>query len=119
MDYLEIAKVCHGAVRALCEAHGDNSIKEWYDAEDWQRKAAIDGVAEHHAKWFDCKPLVASDSHDTWMAQKIADGWVYGPEKDGTLKTHPCLVPFHELPQHQQMKDVLFGVICYAYFDRE
>jgi hypothetical protein len=28
------------------------------------------------------------------MADKIADGWVYGEEKDEMLKTHHCIVAF-------------------------
>jgi hypothetical protein len=39
------------------------------------------------------------------MADKIADGWVYG--EDEMLKTHHCIVAFEKL-QFQQKKDALF-----------
>jgi hypothetical protein len=34
--------------------------------------------------------------------------------KDAELKTHPCLVPFEELPKFQQQKDRLFRAIVKA-----
>jgi hypothetical protein len=46
------------------------------------------------------------DSHQLWMAQKLADGWVYGPVKDREKKTHPDLVPFDQLPEIEQRKDI-------------
>jgi hypothetical protein len=49
-----------------------------------------------------------SDSHASWSAHKLADGWNYGPLKDPKIKEHPCLVPFAELPAEQQQKDILF-----------
>jgi hypothetical protein len=70
------------------------------------------GVAFHKAN----PDAGDSASHDSWMAQKIADGWVYGPEKDpdATPPTHHCIVPFDELPKVQQAKDALFRSIVHA-----
>jgi hypothetical protein len=53
------------------------------------------------------------------MAQKLADGWIYGKNKDpeASPPTHPCLVSFEELPREQQFKDKLFRTICRAAFD--
>lgn len=48
------------------------------------------------------------DSHNSWMAQKIEDGWVFGDTKDAEKKTHPCMVPFGDLSVAQQAKDFLF-----------
>jgi hypothetical protein len=44
------------------------------------------------------------------MAEKLSSGWVFGEEKDPNADppTHPCLVPFEELPTDQRLKDVLF-----------
>jgi hypothetical protein len=49
-------------------------------------------------------------SHDSWMEQKRADGWIYGKVKDpeASPPTHPCMVAFEELPPEQQLKDKLF-----------
>ncbi len=48
------------------------------------------------------------------MADKIKDGWTHGEVKDADAKTHPCLVPFQQLPAHQQKKDKLFKAIVNA-----
>lgn len=48
------------------------------------------------------------------MKEKIEDGWVYGDEKDTEKKTHPCLVPYEELPEFQKKKDALFQAIVDA-----
>ena len=48
------------------------------------------------------------------MRDKLADGWVFGFEKrpEATPPTHPCLVPYDQLPREQQLKDALFqGVV--------
>ena len=44
-------------------------------------------------------------SHTAWMADKISQGWKYGPERDNDEKIHPCLVPFTQLPIEDQRKD--------------
>ena len=44
----------------------------------------------------------------------VADGWVYGAEKNAELKTHPCLVPYGDLPVEQRVKDELFTAIVKA-----
>ncbi len=106
----EIASICHSANRELCRACGDESQKSWYEAEPWQRQAAVEQVA-----WHLMHPLAgASASHRNWAKQKREEGWRYGAVKDGDAKTHPCLVPFGELPLHQQLKDVLFHAIVTA-----
>ncbi len=47
-------------------------------------------------------------SHEGWLAEKIATGWVYGPVKDTEKKEHPCMLPYDELPPSQKAKDALF-----------
>lgn len=106
----DIAKICHEANRALCETQGDFSQVRWEDAPQWQRDSAIAGI-----KWRQEHPDAPdSAQHDQWMADKIKDGWVYGEVKDSEKKTHPCLVPFDQLPFEQQAKDFLFVGIVVA-----
>ena len=102
-----IARVCHEANRAWCEAHGDYSQKSWEAAEEWQRDSAVKGVR------FAVGNPNAPDSaqHEAWMDDKKRDGWVWGEVKDATHKTHPCIVPFDQLPPEQQAKDRLFRAI--------
>jgi len=107
-----IARVAHEANRAWCAANGDYSQPSWEDAPDWQRDSAMLGVEFHRAN-----PNAGdSASHDSWMAQKVRDGWVYGELKDpdATPPTHHCMVPFDELPKVQQIKDALFRAIVHA-----
>lgn len=104
-----IARVCHEVNRAYCLAIGDKSQPAWDDAPDWQKLSAYEGVKFHlAANW------AASASHENWMKHKLADGWVYGPEKNADKKTHPCLVPFSELPKEQRIKDYLFKAVVDA-----
>ena len=106
----EIARVCHEANASLCHSKGDHSQLPWDKAADWQRKSAILGV-----EFVMANPLAPiSATHDSWAAQKVEDGWSYGPEKSPALKTHPCLVPYEQLPLEQQAKDHLFKAIVMA-----
>lgn len=105
---ISIAFVCHQANKAWCIQNGDNSQKDWNEAEEWQRDSAIKGVQFR----LDNPEAGKSAQHDAWMADKVADGWVYGETKDAEAKTHPCIVPFGELPEFQQKKDALFcGIV--------
>jgi len=104
----QIACVCHQANKAYCEAIGDNSQPDWTAAPDWQKESAIKGVA------FTVENPDAPDSaqHEAWCADKVAGGWQYGPEKDSEKKTHPCIIPYDQLPVEQRRKDALFrGVV--------
>lgn len=104
------AKVAHMANKAWCEANGDTSQPDWENAPDWQRSSAING-AKFHAE----NPEAGdSASHDSWMKEKVDAGWVYGAVKDPEEKTHPCIVPFNELPKHQQVKDTIFRSVVHA-----
>lgn len=105
-----IAKVCHEANRAYCLAMGDESHAAWADAPEWQRVSARQGV-EHHLS----TELTPEQSHASWMTAKITDGWVYGETKDPVAKTHPCMVPYDQLPKEQQAKDFIFRGVVHAF----
>lgn len=105
-----IARVCHQANKALCEAFGDMSQPEWSAAPEWQRDSAIKGVNFCIAN----PNAPASANHDAWSRDKVTDGWTYGPVKDPAAKKHPCLVPFNQLPGDQKAKDFVFKAIVAA-----
>jgi hypothetical protein len=109
-DLEKIAFVCHEVNRAYCRTLGDQSQKPWNEAEPWQRESAIKGV-EFRLAHLSAPP---SAQHDAWTADKLADGWKFGPVKDAEKKEHPCLVPFDQLPAEQQAKDFLFGYVVHA-----
>ena len=105
----EIARVCHEVNRAYCQSLGDNSQPKWEDAPEWQRASARMGVDLHCMGDFGPEA-----SHLSWMKQKLEENWVYGEVKDPEAKTHPCLVPFEQLPREQQAKDFIFRGVVHA-----
>lgn len=48
---------------------------------------------------------MARNVHDVWAESRIAEGWRYGEQRDDQLKTHPCLVPYEELPETEREYD--------------
>lgn len=107
MNIEAIARVCHEVNRAYCASQGDHSQPSWGEAPDWQRSSAIAGVNFTLAHP-EARP---SDSHESWLAQKRAEGWQYGPVKDPERRVHPCFVPYDELPPSQKAKDYLFQAV--------
>jgi hypothetical protein len=106
------AQHCHEMNRTWCALRGDTSQVGWDDAPEWQRESAIEGVKFHLAN----PHAGPSGSHENWMRHKLADGWVYGPQKDPEKKTHPCLVPYAELSADQRAKDAFFVATLHALF---
>ena len=107
----EIANVCHQVNKAFCAANGDHSQPEWELAPDWQRSSAINGVKAHIDSGLTMLP---EDSHISWMKQKVQEGWGYGEEKNVDKKTHPCMVPYEQLPVNQRTKDYLFREVVHT-----
>jgi len=48
---------------------------------------------------------LAENTHDLWAAQRLAEGWSYGPHRDDQNKRHPCLVPYGQLPEGEKEYD--------------
>lgn len=106
----EIAIMCHQTNKTWCQLHGDQSQKDWSEAEPWQRESAINGVKFR----LENPDARKNAQHNAWMKDKVDAGWIYGEVKDAEKKTHPCIVPFDELPEFQKKKDGLFCVIVDA-----
>lgn len=106
----QIAELCHNVNKAYCESIGDDSQPTWAEAPEWQKSSAINGVEYHLAN--DVTPEM---SHESWLAQKLEEGWVYGKVKDAEAKTHPCIMRYDELPKYQRTKDALFGAVCQTF----
>lgn len=103
----QIARVVHEANRAYCESIGDYSQKPFDQAAEWQRESAVKGVIAVQ----EGTANTPEQQHQSWLDEKVRTGWKFGSIKDESLKTHPCMVPYHELPIEQQMKDHLFRAI--------
>lgn len=99
---LACARAAHEVNRAYCIVLGDGSQPSWEEAPDWQRRSALQGVTGA------LNGATPEQSHESWLAEKYATGWKYGPVKDPEKKEHPCFVPYAELPPEQRQKDLLF-----------
>ena len=105
-----IGRIAHEVNRGYCHAIGDHSQVAWEDAPAWQRDSAVLGVKLHLAD-----PSAGPEaSHNSWMAQKLAEGWKWGEEKRPSLKLHPCIMPFDKLPVEQKAKDFIFRAVVLA-----
>jgi hypothetical protein len=96
------ARASHEVNRAYCFALGDTSQPPWEEAPEWQKTSALNGVEDALAG------NGPEKNHESWLAEKAATGWKYGPVKDPDKKEHPCFVPYAELPPAQKKKDDLF-----------
>ena len=48
---------------------------------------------------------MAKNVHEVWAETRISQGWTYGEQRNDELKTHPCLVPYEELPEEEKEYD--------------
>lgn len=48
---------------------------------------------------------LAKNVHEVWAKGRVEQGWTYGEERDDTLKKHPCLVPYEDLPEEEKAYD--------------
>lgn len=113
MKAILIAQIAHAVNLAYCASLGDLSQSVWEEAADWQKQSALAGVDMHLAN----PDATPEQSHESWLAQKVADGWVYGPVKVAEAKQHPCCLPYAELPPEQKAKDYLFRGVVHALKD--
>lgn len=112
MEAIDIARVCHEANRALQTIQADptNPVSvPWDELDDETVASAVQGV--QHRLDTGASP---EEMHENWCTFKRDTGWVFGEVKDMDAKTHPCLVPYDELPPSQQVKDHLFSAIVDA-----
>lgn len=48
---------------------------------------------------------MAKNVHEVWAETRISQGWTYGDQRDDDRKTHPCLIPYEELPDSEKEYD--------------
>ena len=106
-----IAKICHEANKAYCEAIEDNSQVGWHDCEQWQKDSAIMGVTTI----LENPDITPQEVHEAWMKAKIADGWKYGKIKDAEKKIHYGLKEYENVYPEQKIKDILFSNIVRSF----
>lgn len=49
--------------------------------------------------------VLAENVHELWAKERLENGWKYGKERNDSLKTHPCLIPYDQLPESEKVYD--------------
>lgn len=107
---VDIARVCHEANRAVQIVSGDLVVSQpWEETPEETRQSAVKGVEAALAG------VSSRTLHESWVQDKEAAGWVYGPTKSFVDKTHPCMVDYDELPEEDRIKDDVFNNVVRAF----
>lgn len=72
-----------------------NYVPQPVDTKDVQLPVELDELVEKLAK----------NVHEVWAESRISEGWQYGEDRSDTLKQHPCLVPYEDLPENEKAYD--------------
>jgi hypothetical protein len=106
------ARVCHEANRAIqLNIDADQAAPKWDMASHEQKKSMVEGVIKA------INGATPEELHESWCDFKVKEGWKFGNEKSFENKTHPCLVPYNQLPPEQKLKDFVFSEIVQAFKD--
>ncbi|MCK4786541.1 MAG: hypothetical protein KAV87_22470 [Desulfobacteraceae bacterium] len=96
----EIARVAYEAYAAYGRLLGDDYHLSWEEAgEDLQAIVLV--TVERYLK---NPELTVEEGHNQWVAEMLANDWVFAEDKSVDLKTHPLLVAYDELSVEQQAK---------------
>ena len=49
--------------------------------------------------------VLAENVHELWAKERLENGSKYGKERNDSLKTHPCLIPYDQLPESEKVYD--------------
>jgi hypothetical protein len=64
---------------------------------------------------------LASNDHDVWAKKRMDDGWRHGDSRNDDAKTHPCLIPYAQLPETEKdydrvmVEQVVRGAVALGY----
>ena len=72
-----------------------NYIPKPAELDDVKLPDELNELVEHMAK----------NVHEVWAQNRIREGWSLGPYRNDELKTHPCLVPYEDLPEVEKAYD--------------
>lgn len=53
---------------------------------------------------------IAENAHDIWARARMDEGWTYGLVRNDTLRQHPDLVPYAQLPDSEKEYDRLMAM---------
>jgi hypothetical protein len=69
------------------------------------RLAGAHELAQAAALLGEALEAIARVNHDRWAAERIAQGWRYGAQRDEARKLHPDLVPYEHLSGAEKRLD--------------
>lgn len=53
---------------------------------------------------------MSKNVHEVWAENRISQGWTYGEKRNDELKTHPCLIPYEDLPEDEKEYDRITSI---------
>jgi hypothetical protein len=98
----DIASIIHEANRQHRLVMGQAPGPHWGETRAEVRASATNGVVKA------LEGYTPEELHQEWVEFKGAQGWTWGPYKDRVNRRHPCMVPYEDLPEHEQVKDHMF-----------
>jgi hypothetical protein len=98
MDKLMLARLIHAMWVCFQMGAGQDYNAEPDEEDIRSNIASLEDYLQHPDR-------TPEQSHELWMADRIANGWKFGPVKDKVKKTHPDLVPYDLLPEVEKLKD--------------
>lgn len=127
-SFLGVKKYLHGArsmeaLVRMCERHGldylgesslppDDPMGIHVDVEDFRSRLAETTLNANMIE------IIARASHQSWMEQKIADGYAWGPERCdvGNLKTHRLILDYDKLAEPDKQANRYTAMVTRAKF---
>jgi hypothetical protein len=100
----QIAEACHESNREYCAVNNLLIPPPWAELSEEIQTSIRAGVVTVMLN----PELTPQELHGNWANWRRERGWNYGPVKDEALKTHPNMVPWVDLPDAEQVKDVNF-----------
>lgn len=102
VNIMTVARIIHENNRILQKHNGEEVGPDWYEAPQHQIDSTVQGIR------LAAEGATPEALHESWMEEKLKNGWHYGEVKSEEDLTHPCLVPYAELPEGQRLKDEIF-----------
>lgn len=103
-----LAATAHELNRKYRLSIGESADPHWEDVSPEMRRSTLIGVQGA------LSGNTLAQQHESWMQERLSNGWVYGPVTDKPNRVHACLVPYEQLPAEQRLKDLLFRNVVLA-----
>ena len=111
IDIETIARICHEAMSALVAEMEGEPHPRWESLKGSDNEWMIEDTKKNVIARINNPMSLMSLTHEAWKENRIDNGWVWGETKCSIKKTHPCLVPYGELPDSEILKDQVFTAI--------